>query len=144
MKAKRIKPIAEHADKKEQDAVRVFVAAQKDVEQAELQLQQLIKYRDEYASSMVNMSFSAERLRDYQLFIAKLNLAMEQARVDIENKRRICEIKKTAWLKCRARSHALNWVVEKYRVEEVKLEERREQKEMDEHAARNHKGKEDK
>jgi flagellar FliJ protein len=138
MKSDRIKPIANHADKKEQDAVRVFVAAQKDVEQAEAQLLQLQNYRDEYSRQLVSVSFNAERLRDYQLFVAKLNQAIDQTKIDIENKRRICEVKKQSWLKCRSRSHALNWVVEKYESEELRAEERREQKEMDEHAARTH------
>lgn len=136
MRAKRIQPIAKHADKKQEEAARAYAQSQQELLQAEKQLQQLIGYRDEYGRQLVTQSMNIEWLRDYQLFIGKINQAMEQARVDIKNKQRNVEQKKLAWLKSRTRSKALNFVVEKYRYEEFVLQEKREQKETDEHGAR--------
>lgn len=136
MRAKRIQPIARHADQKQEEAARAYAQAQLELVQAEKQLQQLIGYRDEYGRQLVTLSMNIERLRDYQLFIAKINDAMEQAKVEIQNKTRNCEQKKLAWLKRRTRSKALNFVVEKYQHEEFILQEKREQKETDEHGAR--------
>ncbi|MBI3188436.1 MAG: flagellar export protein FliJ [Gammaproteobacteria bacterium] len=136
MRAKRIQPIAKHADKKQEEAARAYAQSQQELAQAEKQLEQLLGYRDEYGRQLVSQSMNIEWLRDYQLFIVKINNAMEQAKTDIKNKQRNVEQKKLAWLKCRTRSKALNFVVEKYQHEEFVLQEKREQKETDEHGAR--------
>ena len=119
--------------------MRLFVDAQRAVEAAEQQLQQLFGYQQEYSQKLTatdSASMSPHLLRDYQSFIAKLRLSIEQIHIDIENKKQFCEIQKQAWLKCRSRSHALNSVVEKYKLEEFKQQEKYEQKEQDEHAQR--------
>ena len=134
-----MQPVAQHADQKEQDAVRLFVNAQRIVKEAEQQLQQLFSYRDEYAQQLLSAqsdSLSSQRLRDYQSFVARLGQTIDQLHIDIENKKYQCEIHRKAWLKCRSRSHALNSVVEKYRLEEFRQQEKFEQKEQDEHAQR--------
>ena len=134
-----MQPVAQHADQKEQDAVRLFVEAQRAVEAAELQLQQLFSYREEYSQKLLapdSAQLSSLRLRDYRSFVVKLGQTIEQVHMDIENKKQHCERQKQAWLKCRSRSHALHSVVEKYRLEEFRQQQRHEQKEQDEHASR--------
>ena len=134
-----MQPVAQHADKKEQDAVRLFVEAQRVVEEAEEQLQQLFTYREEYSKKILptdSRETSGQRLQDFQSFLATLAHTIEQLHIDIENKKNLCEMKRQAWLKCRGRSHALNSVVEKYKLEEFKQLEKYEQNEQDEHAAR--------
>ncbi len=135
MRSKRMQPVARHADQKEQDAALVFVQAQKDLEAAEQQLQQLFSYREEYTQKLTDQSvMNMQRIRDHQLFVENLGKTIDQVYLDIEDKKNICELKKQAWLKCRSRSHALNSVVEKYKLEEYKHQQRLEQKEQDEHA----------
>jgi len=139
MRSKRMQVVAHHADQKEQDAVRLFVEAQRVVEAAEQQLQQLFGYRDEYSQKLLSTGssgLSSQRMQDHQSFVATLGQTIEHLRIDIENKKLQCEIQKQAWLKCRARSHALNSVVEKYKLEEYMQLEKQEQNEQDEHAAR--------
>jgi flagellar protein FliJ len=134
-----MQPVAQHADQKEQDAVRLFVEAQRILEAAEQQLQQIFSYREEYSQQLLaadSDDLSAQRLRDHQSFVARIGQTIEQLHIDIENKKQICEMQKQAWLKCRGRSYALNSVVEKYKLEEFKEQERFEQKEQDEHAQR--------
>ena len=135
MRAKRLQPIARHADQKQDDAARDYAKAQQELAQSEKQLQQLLGYRDEYGRQLVTQSMNIEWLRDYQLFIVKINHAMEQAKIEIQNKQRNCEQKKLAWLKARTRSKALNLVVEQYQQKEIKLQDKREQTESDEHGA---------
>jgi flagellar protein FliJ len=135
MRSKRMQPVAKHAEQKEQDAALEFVQAQKDLEDAEQQLQQLFSYREEYTKKLTQQSgMSMQRIRDHQLFVGNVGKTIDQAYLDIEDKKNICELKKQAWLKCRSRSHALNSVVEKYKLEEYKQQERWEQKEQDEHS----------
>lgn len=137
MRSKRMKPIAHHAEQKEQDAVRLFVKAQQDLKDVEDQLQQLLGYREEYASQLTTQSGrSIEHIRNFQAFIEKVTKAIDQAKIEIENKKQVCERYRLAWMKCRSRSKALNLVVEKYQLEEFRQQERNEQKEQDEHSAR--------
>ena len=136
MRAKRIQPIAKHAEQKQEDAARAFGLAQQALLHAETQLTQLTNYRDEYAQQLVAMSMNIKWLRDYQLFIVKINNAIEQAKVEIQNKQQRLEQRRLEWLKSRTRSKALNCVVEKYLHEEFVMQEKREQKETDEHGAR--------
>ena len=136
MRSKRIQPIAKHADQLQQQAVQIFVVAQQAVVDAQLQLEQLIGYRTEYNSSRVNSAQRATQLRDYQLFLNKLNLSIEQARINILNKKQICEQQKLNWLKTRSRSKALDAVIVKYQMQEAKIEARIEQKEQDEFSSR--------
>jgi len=137
MRSKRMQPVARHAEQKEQDAVQLFVQAQKILAEAEQQLQQLLAYREEYAGHLSSqVSQSVEQVRNFQAFISKLSRAIEQAHLDIASKKQVCEHHKQLWLKTRSRSQALNRVVEKYQYEELKQQEQIEQKEQDEHAQR--------
>jgi len=136
MRSKRMQPIAHHAEQTQQQAVQVFVAAQQAVVDAHLQLEQLLEYRAEYSGNRVNAGLSALQLRDYQLFLHKLNLSIDQAKSNIELRKQQCEKEKLLWLKTRSRSKALDVVIEKYQQQEAVLAARIEQKEQDEHASR--------
>ena len=136
MRSKRIQPIAKHADQLQQQAVQVFVAAQKTVVDAQLQLEQLIEYRSEYNGGRISLNLSATQLKDYQTFLNKLNQSIEQARMNILNHKQICEQQKLKWLKTRSRSKALDAVIVKYQMQEAQIEARIEQKEQDEFASR--------
>jgi len=136
MRSRRMKPIAQHADQLQQQAVQVYVSAQQAVVDAHLQLEQLIEYRAEYSSARVNTALGINQLRDYQLFLDKLHLSIEQARQNIQLKKLQCEEQKLCWLKTRSRSKALDAVIEKYQQQEAAIEARIEQKEQDEHASR--------
>jgi len=136
MRSKRIQPIAKHADQLQQQAVQIFVVAQQAVVDAQLQLEQLIEYRSEYNNGRVSGSLSAIQLRDYQVFLDKLNQSIDQARLNIINKKQLCEQQKLNWLKTRSRSKALDAVIVKYQMQEAQIEARIEQKEQDEFSSR--------
>lgn len=136
MRSKRIQPIAKHADQLQQQAVQIFVVAQQAVVDAQLQLEQLIEYRSEYNKGRVSISLSAIQLRDYQVFLNKLNQSIDQARINIINKKQLCEQQKLNWLKTRSRSKALDAVIVKYQMQEAQIEARIEQKEQDEFSSR--------
>lgn len=139
MRSKRMQPVAKYADQKEQDAVRLFVEAQQVLGAAEQQLKQILSYREEYSERLLHSGagdFSSQRLRDHQSFVARVGQTIEQLNIDIQNKKHQCEIQKQAWLKSRGRSYALNSVVDKYKQEEFRQQEKLEQKEQDEHASR--------
>jgi len=136
MRSKRIQPIAKHADQLQQQAVQIFVAAQQAVLDAQLQLEQLIEYRSEYNCAHVTPGSNATKLKDYQLFMNKLNQSIDQARLNILNKKQLCEQQRIKWLKTRSRSKALDAVIVKYQIQEEQVEARIEQMEQDEFASR--------
>ncbi|HED34872.1 MAG TPA: flagellar export protein FliJ [Gammaproteobacteria bacterium] len=136
MRSRRIKPVATHADQVQEQAVQVYVAAQQLVVDAQLQLKQLIEYRTEYSSNRGSNDTNATQLRDYQLFLQKINRSIEQSKTNIEHQKQLCEQQKLNWLKTRSRSKALEAVIKKYQLSEAKIEARIEQKEQDEHASR--------
>lgn len=136
MRSRRMQPIAHHAEQVQQQAVQVYVSAQQAVVDAQLQLEQLLEYRIEYSSRRTQAGMTALQLRDYQLFLSKLNSSIEQAHGHIEYKKQQCEQHRLVWLKTRSRSQALDVVIEKYRQQEAQLAARIEQKEQDEHASR--------
>jgi flagellar FliJ protein len=132
-----MQPVAHHAEQVEQDAIRVFVEAQQELANAERQLQQLLDYRDEYTGQLNGRSgLMMTQLHNFRDFVHKLDKAIKQARRDVEAHEQICERRRQEWLKTRSRSQALNKVVEKYQEQELKEQDQREQKEMDEHAQR--------
>ncbi len=131
-----MKPIAKHADQLQQQAVQIFVAAQKAVIDEKLQLEQLMGYRHEYNRGRVSGALSSIQLRDYQLFLDKLNKSIDQVQLNILDKKQQCEQQKLNWLKTRSRSKALDAVIKKYQIQEAQIEARIEQKEQDEFAGR--------
>jgi len=136
MRSKRMQPIAHHAEQLQQQAVQVFVTAQQAVVDAQLQLEQLLEYRVEYSSNRMSTGLTALQLRDYQIFLDKLNVSIDQARDNVKLKKQQCDKQKLLWLKTRSRSKALDVVIEKYKQQEAVLAARIEQKEQDEHASR--------
>ncbi len=136
MRSRRMKPVASHANQVQQQAVQVYVAAQQVVIDAQLQLEQLIEYRAEYSSNRRSRDTNTTQLRDYQLFLQKINRSIEQSKTNIEHQKLLCEQQKLSWLKSRSRSKALEAVIKKYQLNEAKNEARIEQKEQDEFASR--------
>lgn len=136
MRSKRMQPIAHIAEQKQQQAIQVYVAAQEAVVNAQIQLEQLIDYRNEYSQGRVALHMTVHQLRDYQGFLDKLNQSIDQAKQQIQQKKLQCERQRLQWLKTRTRSKALDAVISKYLQQEAALEARLEQKEQDEFASR--------
>lgn len=136
MRSERMQPIARHADQLQQQAVQIYVQAQQAVISAQQQLEQLLVYRQEYSQSRVGGHINVHQLKDYQLFLEKLNQSIDQAYLVIQQKQQQCEKQRLLWLKKRSRTKALDAVIEKYQQQEAILTERIEQKEQDEFASR--------
>lgn len=146
-RSKRIKPVVDVAERKEQEQARHLGAAQRELEQQRQQLEQLILYRDEYARQFENAGntgLSVARLQDYRVFLARLNQAIEQQRNTIAETEQACEQQRRHWLESRTRAQALDKVAERYRSEEDQARERRDQTESDEFALQRHQRNKDK
>jgi len=109
--------------------------AQQALNEREARLNELVGYRAEYhmrykAASSAGME--AAQIQDYRQFIAKLDQAISGQLVLVEGARNVYEETKRQWSATRSKSLALDKVVTRYRHEEVRSAERREQGEADE------------
>ena len=134
-KSQRLKPVTQVAESREQEAALAMAEAQQVVDEREARLKELAGYRAEYhmrykAASGAGME--AAQIQDYRHFIAKLDQAISGQLVLVEGARNVYEETKRQWSATRRKSLALDKVVTRYRHEEARSAERREQGEADE------------
>ena len=134
-RSKRLEPVASHAKRLEEEAAKILAEAQQRVTDSQQQLQQLESFRDEYLlkyKSAGQSSGSVSRLLDYQAFLAKINQGIGQASQTIKLCCQQRDILKQQWLQRRTRTQALESVVEKYQLAELRHEASLEQMELEE------------
>ena len=136
-RADKLKPIHALMLEKETDAAQVMSQARTAVSGAEAKLVELISFRGEYQkrfnASMTNGLVPA-RIRDFQLFLQRLDLAIDEQRKQIENAKMHCQSCESEWLRLRSKSKAIETVVDRYKSRDEQEQLRREQKELDEFA----------
>ncbi len=137
----RMQPIKEIADSRERDAGAVVAAAEQKLKEAEQQLEQLKRYREEYGQGMGSGdgqnvgAVDGMRLQNYRAFVQRLSDAIRQQEDLITRLREDSDRKRDAWRERRVEAKTLDRAIEKLRGQERKVEERREQFKMDEQAA---------
>lgn len=138
-RSKRIRPVVKLAENSEHDAAVSLGTSRKKLQDAEHKLAELIQYREEY-NQQFNQSggqgLRGVNINEYRLFLGRLNTAIEQQQLFIEQTRLEAEQQKQAWLGKRVRAQALGKVEDKYKRQEAREQDKREQKEMDEYASR--------
>jgi flagellar protein FliJ len=138
MKSKRFEPIQEIASTSAKDLSRAMGEAGRHVADLERKLQQLQTYRDEYTknSSQSGSSMDAVKLQNYRSFLDRLGDAMRQQQKLLEHARAEYEKKRADWSEKRVEAESLGRVVERFRKEEQRAVDQREQREGDEAAMR--------
>jgi len=136
-RAKRMQSIAGLAKNKEQNAARLLGQKQQFLEQQCERLKELESYREEYArkfQSHSSLGLDARRMNEYRVFLEKLNMAIVQQREHITQATGDCDICQKSWMNTRIHSKALDKVVDRFKIEEMKQQDKREQNELDERA----------
>ncbi len=144
-RSKRLGPVADVAARREQHAARSLKESRDILARYEAQLQGLQAYRQEYVAGFQQAGtdgMGAGRMKDYLVFLGKLDEAIQQLQAVISSSNERCEQDKTQWLATRAKFKALDEVITRYRREEDRNEVRREQRETDERAQRRKRGEE--
>lgn len=129
-RADRLQPVVELAEEKAEDAVRVLATQQRALADAEHQLVELRKYRNEYAEMPDGIGISA--LLNRQQFLLKIDMAIVQQLGEVQRREQALEHARLLWTDARGRAKALDSVTTKYREQERKSEDRREQSQADE------------
>jgi flagellar protein FliJ len=129
-RADRLQPVVDLAEEKAKDAVRVLATQQRALADAEHQLVELRKYRNEYAEMPDGIGISA--LLNRQQFLQKIDMAIVQQLGEVQRREQALEHARLLWIDARGRAKALDSVTTKYREQERKSEDRREQSQADE------------
>jgi len=139
VRAKRLKPVHQAAEDAERRSAARVVSAQSRLAEAERRCQDLEQYLVEYQNTFrakASAGLDARALRAYQIFIAKLTEAIATQRALIAQLQLETEKEQQQWREAATRTKAVGKVIEQATAEASKLEERKMQRETDEHAQR--------
>jgi flagellar protein FliJ len=138
MKSKRFEPIQEIASTSARDLSRAMGEAGRKVADLESQLKQLHTYRDEYVrtSTQATGTIDAVKLQNYRSFLDRIGEAMRQHLKSLDNARAEYERRRALWSEKRIEAESLGLAVDRFRKEERRAADRREQHEGDDAALR--------
>jgi flagellar FliJ protein len=138
-RSKRLEPVGVLAEETERECAVQMASVQRRYAEAERRCAELKRYLGEYRDMFrrrATAGIGVTGMRDYQTFIARLDDAVRQQEGVIVALQADCERARARWLQAAARSSAVRKVIANVRSEDQKLEDRRSQKESDEHAQR--------
>ncbi len=130
----RLQPVENIRKQQEDNAGRLHGAAIKEANQQQNQLDELIRYREEYVKgfeSMGQSGLSAIQAQEYRLFINRLDEAISQQQQFVATGKSRCEASQQEWLDKRSKRKVISKVVEKRQSAEQLQQKQREQKELE-------------
>ncbi len=133
-RSRRLHPVAKFARQQERDAARSLGDSLRQAEQQQKQLDALVNYRDQYVAGFQSAGkegLTAVQLRDYQLFLSRLDTAITQQQQKLEDSRKGCEQSQAEWKDKHGHSKMIDKVVESRNQDENREMERQEQREQD-------------
>jgi flagellar protein FliJ len=138
-RTKRIAPVQTLFDDNERRLAQSLAAFERRAAESEKKLQELERYRAEYEKQFTQRAgrgIGATDLRDYQAFLARLNEAIRQQTALVQRAQIERDAERQRWQDSARRAKALGFVVDGWRAEERRADDRRDQRETDERAQR--------
>jgi flagellar FliJ protein len=132
-------PVQRVLDQKEKDRARELGEARTRLTAAETKLNDLEQYRQDYEQTFqqrAKVGQPVRALRDFQVFLARLDQAIQQQRQIVSAIQKDVSGHSTLWQSAALKVKAVDSVVDRWQGEERRAEGRREQKETDERAQR--------
>lgn len=129
-RAHRLQPAADLARERQEAAMQKLAEQQQRLAKAEAQLAELRRYREEYAETNSGVTVSA--LLNRRQFVERIDTVIAQQINEVARQQRQLEQVRGQWRDAHAREQALGTVIDRYREQDRKVEERREQAEIDE------------
>jgi flagellar FliJ protein len=127
------------AQRESDAAARRLGAALKAVEEAEQKLQMLLGYRDDYASRLDAAQVAGITpfaYHNFVAFVAKLDNAIAGQREVLKHAQYKSGVEKDAWQAAERKRLSYRTLTERAAAQALQLENKRDQKMMDDHAAR--------
>lgn len=138
-RAKRLQPVSRLMDELERESALRVAATQARLGDARKRHSELTRYLEEYRSIFAQRAragMGVTGVRDYQVFISRLDEAVQAQQSVVEQLTAECAAEREAWVQAAARKNAVGKVVERARSDERQAEDRRQQHELDERAQR--------
>ena len=138
-RTRRLRPIVQHTDKKEQQALQQVAQSQSILELEQARQAQLQDYKLEYQQRKKHDIgvFTSLELQEFNRFMQQLDATIEQQMEVVQLRQREVEQKREIWKASRIDSKVMHKVVEKLQKQEFVEQERKEQKALDEFTQRN-------
>ncbi|GLR14540.1 MULTISPECIES: flagellar export protein FliJ [Chitinimonas] len=130
--------LLELAIDKREDAARAISAALQRLEQARARRAQIEQYREEYRTRLTDTASRGMRIHqwnDFQLFLAKLDTAVEQQLAEEARCEAQLEARKQAWQACEREVKAYETLQDRHQSRETQREAKQDQKLTDEWAS---------
>jgi len=131
--------LIELAQRDSDDAAKRLGAALKSVEEAEQKLQMLLGYRQDYADRLDQAQMNGITPFAYANFVAfvgKLDNAINGQQEVLKHAKYKSELEKAAWQESERKRLSYRTLNDRAAAEALKIENKRDQKMMDDHAAR--------
>lgn len=138
-RAKRIEPVQDIAEDKEKKLAVSLVGFERRATETQTKLKELESYRLEYQqqyAARAKRGMSVTDLRDYQAFLARLNDAVKQQQALVQRAEAERDAERLRWQEAARKAKALDHVIGKWKTEERRVEDKREQRDTDERAQR--------
>jgi len=138
-RAARLAPVVALAERAEREAAVQLGHSQGLLKQAEVKLGDLERYRADYQQQWISegqRGVSGQWLMNYQRFLSQLEVAIAQQRQSVTWHRNNLDKVREAWQQRYARLEGLRKLVQRYLDEARQIEDKREQKLLDELAQR--------
>ena len=132
-------PVQKVLDRKEKDRARELGDARNRLSAAEVKLRDLEQYRQDYEQSFQQRAKAGQpvrALRDFQVFLARLDQAIQQQRQIVATSQSDVTGHSTRWQSAARQVKAVDSVVDRWQGEERRAQDRRDQKDTDERAQR--------
>lgn len=137
---KRLEPVQRLKQSRERDAARALGERQQALAAERQRLEELLRYREDYLAryqaTLGRGGLAVAALQEYRVFLDRLDQAIAQQQDAIEKAARTRDQRRDQWLATRVDTRAIDKVVASRRRELAHQGRKREQAEMDEHAAR--------
>lgn len=136
--SQRLQPVASIAKAHERNAARLMGERLSQEEAQKLQMETLMNYRKDYIENFSTASragLSAIQMQDYQVFIGRLDSAIEQQKEQVLQSRQECEQSRDYWRSKYNHSEMINKVVESRAQQEMQIRNSNEQKQTDDRNA---------
>ncbi|TWI53921.1 flagellar FliJ protein [Pseudomonas duriflava] len=138
-RAARLAPVIDMSEQEEREAARQLGKCQAQLMQAEQKLADLQQYRDDYHKQWLNagsQGVSGQWMIGYQRFLSQLEDAIAQQERSAAWHREVVTKARQAWQQRYARLEGLRKLVQRYRQEQRLVDDKHEQKQLDEMSQR--------
>ena len=132
--SRRLRPVAKFARQQERDAAQSLGDSLRQADQQQKQLDDLVAYRDQYIAGFQaagQQGLTAVQLRDYQLFLSRLDAAIQQQQQKLEASRQDCEHSQAEWQDKHGHSKMIDKVIDNRAQAENREQDKQEQREQD-------------